>query len=469
MASPFRRFSISRRGGAFAALFLALAIAAADAGQDGIKIMRLFGAVEFQRSGASSWSRATERLVLRTGDRLRTRNNAWCYLELHEGNIVKVLANSSVKLESVSQSSERVTGRILFAYRGVGAYNVYLENGQVYPVLERFSGSSMNLSTPCAVAGVRGTIFEANVERVDGGQDSNGGAEPGGTYNVSFAVHKGSIDVTDLSNPNAGATSIPAGFALNLRNVRVPSGGFGAPGQRPQGGQPGGQGPGGQRPGQPGQAGQPQGGQQPGSQPQGQPGGDRPGQPGGQLQGARPEGQQGAQPQGTAPRQGGATVQPQGAAQPQGGATMQPQSATQPQGGATMQPQSATQPQGGVTGQPSTGAAGMQRVGTATPTGMAGAATAPAPMPSGPLAGQVQPIGSMQIMRPGGQQGGKPGQANQPGSQQRPGQPGMSNQRAPVNPMPIVNPLPGTNPPPLYRPPPPEGTTTTSNTSGVSH
>jgi len=108
MLSRYKQFFISNLGVYFLAFFVVMLIAAADAGRDGIQITRIFGTVQVLREGHTSWSRANERQVLRTGDRLRTGENGWCYLELHEGNIIKVLKNSTVVLDSVKQTIERV-------------------------------------------------------------------------------------------------------------------------------------------------------------------------------------------------------------------------------------------------------------------------------------------------------------------------------------------------------------------------
>ena len=406
MLSRYKQFFISNLGVYFLAFFVVMLIAAADAGRDGIQITRIFGTVQVLREGHTSWSRANERQVLRTGDRLRTGENGWCYLELHEGNIIKVLKNSTVVLDSVKQTIERVSGRILFAYRGVGSYNVRLEEGHVVPVLERFTGSSMSLSTPVATAGVRGTIFEAEVEKVGGTAASSGEA----SYNVNFTVHKGEIAVTDLSNPTAGATMVPAGFQLGFRNVHVPTGGFGNQQQRQGQGMP-------SQPGQPGQ-----GGHGPGNQQQGQPG-----QPG---QGNQTSGQQ--------------------LGQPGQGRPGQPEQGGQMQSGGQGQPNSAGRP---ISSPTSIGPTSNQPI-------VGGQNASPSAMPSGPLSNQVQPIGNMQTIR----------QNNQQPAPNQPGQRGIMNKQVPG----IMQPINQIRPPqtmqggvmqqPLLKPPlpPPDGST--SNT-----
>ncbi len=247
-ASRFNRSFIS------SALILAVIflVAGADADRGSVSIVKIFGKVEISRSGQTAWTSASERLKLRSGDRLRTGDNSWCYLELSEGNIVRITKKSRIVLEAIEQKSEQVEGRVLFSWRGVGSYNVKLEEGNAMPVLEKFSGSSMNFATPVAVAGVRGTVFEATVEHVDGAGVE--GADAGGNFNVDFTVHTGLIEVTDLSNPSAAGTFVPAGYSMSFQNVRVPPGGF-AGSRGPQGGQAGRAGSPGARAGMEGQAG----------------------------------------------------------------------------------------------------------------------------------------------------------------------------------------------------------------------
>lgn len=201
---------------------LALLATGADADSDGVKLVRLFGQVEVSRSGQNKWSDATERMILRSGDRVRTGDNSWCCIELSENNVMRLANKSRIVLENIAQKSERVAERTVFAWKTVAAYDVKLEEGQAMPVLDHFHGSTMNFSTPVAVAGVRGTVFEATVERLEGSEVA------GGRYNVDFAVHEGTIEVTDLSHPDAGGTFVPAGYSMALHNVRVPPGGLAA-------------------------------------------------------------------------------------------------------------------------------------------------------------------------------------------------------------------------------------------------
>jgi hypothetical protein len=361
-----------------AALVFAAALGV-EADRGSVGVVKVFGAVQVRRADAAAWITASERMRLRSGDRLKTGDGGWCYVELSEGNIVKMTEKSAMVLEGVENTTQRAEGRILFAYRGTGAYNVKLEYGHIMPVLERFSGSSMRLTTPVAVAGVRGTIFEATVEPVGvspaeldaaatrpaalGAFPLEGAAgADGATYNVDFTVHQGGIEVTDLASASAGATFVPAGYSMSFQNVRVPRGGFSA-----AAGGPGGLG-GGRAGGRDGQAGgQNRGGVQ------------GPGR--GEGAGVGGQGQGGAQ--GAGPRRLGDAV---GGRDGQGGGGMQGGARIQGNGGASATP----------------GASGAAR-GAAAPVAGGQVGTTP----SGPRANLVKPtnMGANNMVRGGAQRG----------------------------------------------------------------
>lgn len=225
-------------------VLLVIGVAGSDADAGSITLNRTYGVVEVQRAGASAWIRGTERMRLRSGDKIRTGDDAWCLLELSPQNVIRVMERTRLELQAVSTGTTRVAGRTLFAWRGTGAFDLKLQEGQVVPVLDRFAGSRMNLATPVAVAGVRGTAFSATVELVDGPPGIEAGQVEPTTCNVDLTVYHGAIEVTDLRSPDAGVTFVPAGYSIGFSQVRVPRGGFGAGGQGP--GARNGQGPGGQ-------------------------------------------------------------------------------------------------------------------------------------------------------------------------------------------------------------------------------
>lgn len=218
----------------------ALPVTGGDNGQ--LVIRQMFGTVEVQRAGATGWKAANERMQLRLGDRVRTAANSWATLEFSPGNIVRLMAESRLRVIDATERIEQVAERGIFGSRQAGSYMVALEVGQAFPNMDRLEGRSMMLSTPVAVAGVRGTSFLATVE-----ESTSGGASYGGTYNVDIAVYSGTVAVMDMRNTSAGLTNVPAGYAISFHNVHVPSGGFQAAqslGAGQRGGRAGGQEPG---------------------------------------------------------------------------------------------------------------------------------------------------------------------------------------------------------------------------------
>lgn len=189
------------------------------AGRDAL-IVSLFGKVEARTSPDEEWVRASRKMRLRSGYALRTAKGAWCIIELSPGNLVRVMEKTEVDLEEVRNTTESVRGQFLFKNKATGAYHLHLEEGSVLPALSRLSGRDFTVSTPVAVAGVRGTVFEADVVRNEAGAS---GGEP--TYDVNFSVFEGSVAVQDLSAPTIAPTIVRAGYHIQMRGARPPAAG----------------------------------------------------------------------------------------------------------------------------------------------------------------------------------------------------------------------------------------------------
>ncbi len=214
----------------------------ADTTREGVILRRNFGIVELQRAGSGTWIRATDRIVARAGDTIRTGERSWSIVEVSPDNVVRLGARTLLVVKAARQFSSRSSGGV-FSYARSGIMEFDLKEGIVMPVLSRLEARVFRVATPIAAIGVRGTTYLASVEKV--GEVRDGGQE----YNVDIEVYTGVVEITDLRDPDGGSFMLPEGQALRFRSIYVPSGGFGG---SQGGGRPGGPGAPGAGPGAPG-------------------------------------------------------------------------------------------------------------------------------------------------------------------------------------------------------------------------
>lgn len=162
-----RHIPIIRTSAMAVCLVLSLAVMAHAAAT--ATVLKSSGQVEAQKSGAGAWKALKKGDKLAQGDKIKTGAGGEAVIEWFNGNAVKIKGMSLVTLDELSADA-----------RGEKS-TVEIQQGKAHIKAKKLSaGSSFDLKTPVARAGVRGTEF--SVELQDDGT-------------AVFAVIEGSIFV----------------------------------------------------------------------------------------------------------------------------------------------------------------------------------------------------------------------------------------------------------------------------------
>jgi hypothetical protein len=155
----------ARVAGALLALAAAFAPAAAWAQAQGpghAEVVKLAGRVEVQRKGApAQWAATAVGARLADGDEIRAHAGSSAELALPDGSTVVVAENSRLvvnRLEFDTQGKSRTALFHLVAGKARAAVN------QAAITLVRARQSNFAISTPSAVAAVRGTLYEVTYD-----------------------------------------------------------------------------------------------------------------------------------------------------------------------------------------------------------------------------------------------------------------------------------------------------------------
>lgn len=114
------------------------------------------GEVQVQKKDTTTWTNATNGMKLAAGDTLKTGSNGSAELRFFEGSVMEVEANSEIVIEDLSLTATGSTSVGLKQLLG----NTVNRVGQLVD-----SASSYEVETPAAVAVVRGTAFNMEVEQ----------------------------------------------------------------------------------------------------------------------------------------------------------------------------------------------------------------------------------------------------------------------------------------------------------------
>ena len=114
------------------------------------KVMKASGTVEAQVTNGA-WAKVAQGASLAEGTKVRTGPNSEAFLRWGDGNTVKISALSQIELTKMQLEGDKAESRI------------GLTNGKVFSKVGKLNGpgSKFEVKTPLAVAGVRGTGFEA--------------------------------------------------------------------------------------------------------------------------------------------------------------------------------------------------------------------------------------------------------------------------------------------------------------------
>jgi hypothetical protein len=120
------------------------------------KITYLKGKAEVRRAGSIAWVPAVLKMRLLSGDKISTDAVAECEITLDDGSVLKLRDRSVLELERMEKQKKPVT--TITSLRAT--------SGKVLGCIRKLASkeSKFTVSTPTAVAGIRGTVFGVFVE-----------------------------------------------------------------------------------------------------------------------------------------------------------------------------------------------------------------------------------------------------------------------------------------------------------------
>ncbi len=139
-------------------------------------VQSVSGSVSVLRAGTSEWIPATVDMKLYQGDEIKTGGKSKAVIELDDGTVMQVTSLAHMTMDQLSKS-----------LRGKNT-NIDLEVGKSWMKVKKLNvkADNFNVSTPTAVAGVRGTYFSTEVEQ---------------TTDSTFDVFEGEVAVAQRNNP----------------------------------------------------------------------------------------------------------------------------------------------------------------------------------------------------------------------------------------------------------------------------
>jgi len=140
------------------------------------KIQSFKGNVQVQRAQTDSWINAEQDMRLYEGDVIKTGGRSKAVIELDDGSISQITSLSTMKIDQLAKS---LNGK---------STNMDIDVGKSWMKVKKMNhkADKFNVSTPTAVAGVRGTYFSTEVEQ---------------TTDSTFDVFEGEISVEQRYDP----------------------------------------------------------------------------------------------------------------------------------------------------------------------------------------------------------------------------------------------------------------------------
>lgn len=127
----------------FAAFFAAASFAEGMAGE----INELKGKVEIKKAGDVAWNEAAAGLPVEQGYRIKTGPRSMCDVELDDGSLIHIAANSETQVESLDIKEDEHTS----------SFQLFI--GKIIASVQHLKKTKMQIRTPTSVAAVRGTEF----------------------------------------------------------------------------------------------------------------------------------------------------------------------------------------------------------------------------------------------------------------------------------------------------------------------
>jgi hypothetical protein len=158
------------------------------------EVTKLTGRVEALRKGQGQWSPTAVGARLADGDEVRAHRGGSAELTLLDGSTVIVAENSRLVVRQIDFDPQTRTRNSLFH---LVAGKVRASVSPAATTLVRARQSNFSISTPTAVAAVRGTLYEV-------------------TYDVTQRVMRVAVLVRDPNRPEGVVTCTPLGRALGV-------------------------------------------------------------------------------------------------------------------------------------------------------------------------------------------------------------------------------------------------------------
>jgi hypothetical protein len=166
------------------------------------RVLRVRGAVSVVRKGADHPVLLAVDNIVAEGDALTVAHEGFAALALGDGTIVHVQANTTLRINRLRKLSATGAARV----------SIGLDGGRIDSVVHPVApGGRFDVTTPLAVAGVRGTRFGVTA-RSDGGVTLD-------VLKGSVAFNSTSIDGEELVTAGRGSIAVPGAKALTTRAI----------------------------------------------------------------------------------------------------------------------------------------------------------------------------------------------------------------------------------------------------------
>jgi hypothetical protein len=155
----------------------------------GIKVIKTLGDVTSQKAGQAQWGKVNQNDILAMNDSVKTGLDSYAEMELSPGNTVRLKEKSQILVKDLETESKDSNGQV------VKLIDFNLIEGDIALVLDKLPKDTLlQVSSPTAVAGARGTAF--NVKYNSEGKMTNVGVLESKVRVESFGEPDKFIDVT---------------------------------------------------------------------------------------------------------------------------------------------------------------------------------------------------------------------------------------------------------------------------------
>ena len=121
------------------------------------KVFNFDGDVRVLKHGSSQWMKVQKDMLLETGDQILTAKKSSIEIayDPYFLNIARIEQNTKAEFRSIEPT------------------DLHLEDGTIFSALDGLAGNNYQISTPTAVAGVRGTTFDVSFDAPTGAIEAN--------------------------------------------------------------------------------------------------------------------------------------------------------------------------------------------------------------------------------------------------------------------------------------------------------